>query len=192
MEGLNKPINFNFNMSITPDQQRLAVDTLKVGVAGLLITKAISCILKGGVNALQDRAHEIVLSAKRDVEQGNYLVSWVRIVPARLWFAGDGIVKAACVPFRLVETSLRAIQCVYTWGATSQKYNDAAIKLINDSSSVIRGVLGAVISPTIAYDARNDNMVAKVANATLMLSADSHHYNPKTDSWSYGWNRRFF
>ncbi|MDP1836396.1 MAG: hypothetical protein Q8K75_10790 [Chlamydiales bacterium] len=145
--------------------------------------KAVEFVRENGVDAFRDQAHGIVKAGLQDIQEGRYLESWGKSLPARVSFAGDTVVQAALLPISFVKAVFHSAEVIFTWGATATKFSESTYGLLENGNRVARGAFGAVISPNVSYNGREKNFIGIFLAALAACTPKAYSYNSRI-GWS--------
>lgn len=145
--------------------------------------KAVEFVRENGVDGFRNLAHDTVQQGLKDIEEGRYLASWCKSLPARVSFAGDTVVQAALLPMSLVQAAFHTVEVIFTWGGTAARFNESASGLLENTNRIFRGAFGAVISPNVSYNGREKNFVGIFMSALAACAPDAYSYNSRI-GWS--------
>lgn len=148
--------------------------------------KTVEFVHENGVDGFRNLAHDTVQQGLKDIEEGRYLASWGKSLPARVSFAGDAVVQTVLLPLSLVQAAFHTVEVIFTWGATATRFNESASGLLENANRVFRGAFGAVISPNVSYNGREKNFVGIFLSALAACAPDGYSYNSRI-----GWTSHY-
>ena len=139
------------------------------------------------MNYFLDTAHAMVTQSLRDSDEGNYLLSWMRSSSSRVYFLADTVISTAILPLSLIKLTFSATQSVYTWGHRGDFWKNASL-VDQHISRICLSVLGANLSPVIAYGLRDAKIVENLCSLSMRLLPNRISFKIPGTILTGGWN----
>ncbi|MDP1835003.1 MAG: hypothetical protein Q8K75_03645 [Chlamydiales bacterium] len=109
-----------------------------------------------------DAAHEQVKCSIQEAHEGRLVESWKSETIARAAYAADAVASVILSPISIVPAACSATATVLTWGETVDRLYGHTEQLLEALNRIVRAVLGAVLSPNLAFHHQDSNLVGWV------------------------------
>jgi len=80
-----------------------------------------------------------------DLDNNKYLSSWVKTIPARLYYLIDAITNFAIAGFNIFRCGYEMIRMVYTWGKEDRNFLSIAGDLQSSLNHIVSDIAGMVL-----------------------------------------------
>lgn len=113
-------------------------------------------------------AHQSLRESWQANARGEYLYSWGKTAPARLYYLTDALVNAGALPFYSLGAGYGVAEVIYTWGKETSHLTESLKGIDNSLSRVFFGSVGAVVFPAAAQACEVDSALKVVATAAVV------------------------
>jgi len=107
-----------------------------------------------------EKANDQMVQSLAANQRNEYLTSWGHTIPARVLFTAATVESIVFSIFAGTKTFFGALETFLTWGMKKKNLSEGASDLLKHTNYVLISLFGAIISPTLAYKAKDENILS--------------------------------
>jgi|GEM_PF-2811405 len=144
-----------------------------------------------------NHAQSLVNQSIDDLNQGFFLTSWAKTIPARAAFACDSVVKAVELPFAMLGVFFQTIGLFFTWGQNGDTWQNSVARLDITVNQLLNSAIGAVISTQLGSYLHSEGFpsfeciaIAGLVSAMapyILANLPDQIYITSQGDWIFGW-----